>query len=99
MSCKDFFLRYGSVGGKLFFAALKHNKREIQKEYGANLNIDILRSPENYILHGLETASEIERYAKSLLALAGISKVRTNAVWAVEIVFSLPAEWHFKDTK
>lgn len=87
------------MDGKSFLAAIKHNKREIQKEFGAPDNINLERTPLNYSLHGLAVAVDIERYSKSLLALAGISSVRKNAVWAVEIVFSLPDTWHAKNTK
>ena len=84
---------------KSFLPAIKHNKRETQREFGAPDNIDLERTPLNYSLHGLDAAIDVERYSNSLLALAGISTVRKNAVWAVEIVFSLPDTWHSKDTK
>lgn len=98
MSAIDYFLRYKSVNGKSFLAAIKHNKRETQKEFGAPDNINLERTPLNYSLHGLTVAVDIERYSKSLLALAGVSSVRKNAVWAVEVVFSLPDTWHSKNT-
>lgn len=97
MSVNDHLFRYGSVNGKSFVAAIKHNRRETQKVFGAKAHIDINRTSLNYYLHGLESAEKIERYANSRLALHGV-KVRKNAVWAVEIIFSLPVNWHEKDT-
>lgn len=76
--------------------AMKHNKRTIEKESG---NIDRTKSHLNYALHGVDTPENIATHANVLIAKAGITKLRKNAVKGVEIIFSLPIDRHQHDTK
>jgi hypothetical protein len=95
----NYFFRYGGFGDERLFLALNHNKRELQKERGAKQHIDVVRTPLNYCLHGDKTPHEIDNYARSLIALAGIKKLRKNVVMGVEVLYSLPIDSHKKDTK
>lgn len=94
-----YIFRYGSIAEKTLIKALNHNKRVLQNERGAKRNIDASKSPLNYALHGDDKPEQIENYARSLIALAGIKKLRSNVVMAVEVLYSLPIGWHDKDTK
>jgi hypothetical protein len=78
-----------SGNGKLL-AAARHNKREIQKELGAAGHIDATKMHLNYALLGDATPEAVAAKAKSILQSLGITKLRKNAVSAIEIVFSLP---------
>ena len=93
--------RLGSVidkkGGVL--AALKHNKRTLQAERGADAHIDVARTPLNYCLAGESTPSAIATHAKVQMVKAGIETPRKNGVLAVEVLFSLPIDRHQTDTK
>ena len=71
-------------------AALRHNKRAIQRELGANSHIDARRIPLNYSLTELQTHNEIYERAKAMMQSAGVTKLRKNGVSALEILFSLP---------
>ena len=94
-----YFFRYKGIADAVLMKAFNHNKREFQKERGAKANIDITRTPLNYALHGDKTPQEIDNYARSLIALAGIKKLRKNVVMGVEVLYSLPTGWHRQDTK
>ncbi len=78
-----------SGNGKLI-AAARHNKRAIQKELGAAGHIDATKMHLNYALLGDATPEAVAARAKSILQLLGITKLRKNAVSAIEIVCSLP---------
>jgi Plasmid recombination enzyme len=78
-----------SGNGKLP-AAARHNKRAIQKELGASGHIDATKMHLNYALLGEATPEAVAAKAKSILQLLGITKLRKNAVSAIEIVCSLP---------
>jgi hypothetical protein len=78
--------------------ALKHNKRTLQAERGACANIDVTRAPLNYCLASADTPENIAKHAKVQMVMAGIDTPRINQVMAVEIVFSLPIQWHSHDT-
>ncbi len=78
-----------SGNGKLL-AAARHNKRLIQKELGAAGHIDATKMHMNYALLGDATPEAVAAKAKSILQSLGITKLRKNAVSAIEIVFSLP---------
>jgi hypothetical protein len=78
-----------SGNGKLL-AAARHNKRVIQKELGAAGHIDATKMHLNYALLGDATPEAVAAKAKSLLQSLGITKLRKNAVCAIEIVCSLP---------
>ena len=92
--------RYDSVTGKNgVLVALKHNKRELQAERGADAHIDVTRTPLNYCLAGDSTPSAISTHAKVQMVKAGIDTPRKNGVMAVEVIFSLPIDRHQQDTK
>lgn len=96
----SYLLRLGKVKGKAgILNAAKHNKRETQAERGAGANIDAFRTLLNYSLTDPATAEKIDRTAKVLMAQAGIDKTRKNQVMALEIICSLPINWHQKDTR
>jgi hypothetical protein len=75
-------------------AALRHNKRAIQAELGACSHIDPTKIRSNYCLDGFATPEDgyaamtdaVQRYNHN-----HIRKVRHDAVFALETVFSLPA--------
>jgi hypothetical protein len=85
------FLRIKKLkGGGIITVAARHNRRAIQAEIGASLTIDPTRSHLNETLVGAATAADVGQYAKDLMAAAGITKLRKDAVLALEIVVSLP---------
>lgn len=93
-------IRLDKVKGKNgLLVALKHNKRELQKERGARENIDATRSHLNYALHGDGDAQKIATHAKVQMLKAGIETPRINGVMAVEVLFSLPIDRHQQDTR
>ena len=93
-------LRLGTIKGKNgVLEALKHNKRELQAERGADAHIDATRTPLNYCLAGDSTPSAIATHAKVQMVKAGIETPRKNGVMAVEVLFSLPIDRHQQDTK
>src|SRR5205085_1352879 len=68
--------------------AARHNLREIAAERGGK--IDPTRVGQNTILCGSVTAAGVTKDANLMLDLAGIGKLRKDAVRALEIVVSLP---------
>ena len=93
-------LRLGTIKGKNgVLEALRHNKRELQTERGADAHIDVARTPLNYCLAGDDTPSKIATHAKVQMLKAGIETPRKNGVMAVEVLFSLPIDRHQQDTK
>ena len=93
-------IRLGSIKGKNgVLEALKHNKRELQAERGADAHIDAIRTPLNYCLAGDYLPKEIATHAKVQMLKAGIDTPRINGVMAVEVLFSLPIDRHQQDTK
>ncbi len=94
-----YIFRYDGISDARLIKALNHNKRELQKERGAKQHIDVAKTPLNYSLHDDKSPQEIDSYARSLIALAGIKKLRKNVVMGVEVLYSLPVDWHVKDTK
>lgn len=72
--------------------AAKHNLREIEAEQRPGGRIDVARCGLNERLAGRETAAEVVDLAKSLMAAAGILRTRSNQVWCLEFMISLPAE-------
>jgi len=92
-------IRLAAMKGKSkVLDALKHNKRTLQAERGANGNIDATRSHLNYSLTGSDTPEQIATHAKVQMVKAGIDKPRSNQVMGVEAVFSLPIDRHAQDT-
>lgn len=83
------FVQYGLL------ALLKHHKRtEKPKD-----NIDPAKSHINYSLTNVATPEAITSHANSQMLAAGLVKRRVNGVMAVEVLFSLPIDWHTKDTR
>ena len=93
-------IRLGAIKGKSgVLEALKHNKRTLQAERGAGANIDVTRTPLNYCLTESNTPEAIATHTKVQMVKAGIDTPRKNQVMAVEILFSLPIQWHSNDTR
>lgn len=85
------FLRIKKLkGGGIITVAARHNRRVIQAELGATGSIDPTRSHLNVTLQGPSTAADVGQLAKDLMMAAGLTKLRKDAVMALEIVFSLP---------
>lgn len=85
------FLRIKKLkGGGIITVAARHNKRVIQAEMGATGSIDPTRSFLNETLMGPSTAADVGQLAKDLMTAAGVTRLRKDAVMALEIVFSLP---------
>lgn len=83
----------GKINGKArLLSAARHNLREIQAELGANSHIDPSKTHHNIVCLGGRTSREIMEHAEMLLRSAGIEKLRKDAVYAVEYIFSLPPE-------
>ena len=78
------------TGNGIIRKAAKHNKREIQAEFGASGSIDSARSRLNYSLVGPATAGDVGQLAKDLMTAAGVVKTRKNGVLGIEVIFSLP---------
>jgi len=79
---------YGPGGVRV---AAKHNLREIAAEVGADSHIDVERIGDNFILRGRDVAADVALDAKTLMEKAGVTKVRKNAVMALELLFMLPS--------
>lgn len=79
---------YGPGGVR---AAAKHNLREIAAEIGADSHIDVERIGDNFILRGRNGAADVALEAKASMEKAGVTKVRKNAVMALELLFMLPS--------
>ncbi len=92
MSGAAFFRLKKLTGSGIMLKASRHNKREIQAEQGASGSIDATRSNSNIVLMGPAAACEVAQSAKTKIMLAGINKIRKNAVVGVELVFSLPPD-------
>lgn len=80
------------TGSGIIRKAARHNKRAIQAEMGASSSIDPSRSHLNETLMGPLTADAVALLAKDLMAAAGITNLRKDAVLGLELVFSLPVE-------
>ena len=77
-------------GNGIITVAARHNRRVIQAEMGAAGSIDPTRSFLNETLVGPSTAADVGQLAKDLMTVAGVVKLRKDAVMGLEIVFSLP---------
>lgn len=96
----SYLMRLGKIKGKngvLF--ALKHNKRTLQSERGVSANINFARTPLNYSLTESNSPENIAQHAKVQMLKSGIDNPRSNLVCAVEVIFSLPINYHDKDTR
>lgn len=78
-------------GGAIVRAAAQHNKRLISNELGSGSHIDTARSCLNYCLAGPQTPHGVADLARDRMHTAGVLKLRSDAVRAIEIVCSLPA--------
>lgn len=78
------------TGATKLKAAAIHNLREPASASTDRTYIDAGRSHLNIILEGPSTASEVTKFSSSLLAEVGILRLKSNAVRALEIVFTWP---------
>jgi hypothetical protein len=78
-------------GRAIVRAAAKHNFREIAAEIGAAGHIDPARIHMNFVLRGSANSDDVATQARTLMADAGITRLRCNAVMALELVFTLSA--------
>ncbi len=101
MASNEQIFKLKKLNGKgVVLAAMKHNKRTLQCELGADSHINAAKIPLNYCLHCVaDTPEAIATRAKVLMVEAGIDTPRKNAVMAVEAVFSLPIDRHNQDTR
>jgi hypothetical protein len=89
----EHFLRLATLSGHgKLAAAARHNKRAIQRELGASGHIDPCKTALNYCICGETTPEAIGAKAKALREALGITKLRKNAVQAIEVIFSLPSQ-------
>ena len=87
----NFPARIERLKGKgIVTAAAKHNLRKIAAEIGADKRIDPARMHMNYILRGPDKVEEVAALRADMLKQAGIKKLRTDAVQALEVVFTWP---------
>jgi hypothetical protein len=75
---------------RVLFAS-RHNKRTIQAERGAGGHIDAERIELNFVLHGPANPEAVAQLARDRMANAGVKALRSGAVRALEMIFSLPA--------
>jgi hypothetical protein len=76
-------------GAGVVLRAARHNLREISSEKGGYGSISPAHSHMNKILRGAGKASAVDAEATALMSDAGITKLRRDAVLAVEVVVSL----------
>lgn len=79
------------TGKGILLAAARHNFREIQAELGGDGHIAPTKSHLNFCLAGPDGARLVSEHAEQLMREAGITRLRKDAVRAVEIMVSLPA--------
>ena len=75
-------------------AAIRHNKREIQKELGARSRIDSTKTPFNFSLVPSATTEQLVGSIKSSINVHQVQtcrRMRRDAVIALEIVYSIPS--------
>jgi hypothetical protein len=86
-----FFLRIEKLTPKgIIRTAARHNLREMYRYKTPPISIDPSKSHLNMILRGASTAQGVNAYANQLMKNAGITKVRSNGVRCIEVIFSLP---------
>lgn len=96
----DYFFAVKSIGqstcngrkASTLLGASRHNKRQIQAELGARRHIDPALTAENECIAGPSTPDDVDALARSLMAGAGVAKLRKNCAQAIEMVFSLPPD-------
>jgi len=77
-------------GASIVHVAAKHNLRCIEAEVAHGGHIDTSRTALNEVLLGAGTPQAIASQARSMMADAGLTKLRKDAVRALEFVVSLP---------
>lgn len=75
---------------KSIWSSARHNLREMYRYRKPPIGIDSSKSHLNVILRGAYTAKDVNAYAEQLMKNAGITKVRSNGVRCIEVLFSLP---------
>lgn len=92
------FLRVKKLkGAGIIQAAARHNLRELQAEQGASGPIDATRIHLNEVLAGPAAADDVAQLAKEMMQAAGVAGLRKDAVMALELVLSLPADTILND--
>jgi hypothetical protein len=87
----NFPARIDRLKGKgIVTAAAKHNLRKIAAEIGVDKRIDPARMHMNYILRGPDNVEGVAALRADMLKRAGIKKLRTDAVQALEVIFTWP---------
>lgn len=79
------------LGGRFHLeVALKHNLRELVAERGPYGNIDLNRTADNYILRGPSMSVDAMAEADKVVSSAdtGGKKLRKDAVWGIELIFT-----------
>lgn len=85
------FLRIEKLSGQgHLLRAARHNRRTIQAELKPHGHIDPKRTSLNQTLCGESTPEDVNKEATKLMRAAGVTKLRKDAVTALEIVFSIP---------
>lgn len=97
----DYILAFKTIGlsrmkgrkPQSLLTAMRHIRREIQAELGANGHIDPARTALNETLVGPGKAAAVAARADRLMASAGVdvAKLRKDRVQAIEVMFSIPA--------
>jgi len=92
------FLRIKKLtGGGIIGKAARHNRRAVQTEYGSNERIDQARSHLNQTIHGPVCADAVVQLTKDLMAAAGVTALRKDAVMGLEVIVSLPKNHQLND--
>ena len=92
------FLRIKKLtGGGIIGKAARHNRRAVQTEYGSNERIDQARLHLNQTIHGPVSADAVVQLSKDLMAAAGVTVLRKDAVMGLEVIISLPANHQLND--
>ena len=77
-------------GSGIIAIAARHNLRETQAEIGADRHIDPRNTSQNVVLLGAARAAEVAADATNLMRQANLKPLRKDAVYGLEIIFSLP---------
>jgi Plasmid recombination enzyme len=86
-----YFLKIKKQNSKrCIWSSARHNLREMYRYRKPPIGIDSSKFHLNVILRGASTAKAVNAYAEQLMKNAGITKVRSNGVRCIEVLFSLP---------
>ena len=92
------FLRIKKLkGGGIIVKAARHNRRTGQTEYGSDERIASERSHLNQTIHGPVSADAVVQHTKDLMAAAGVTVLRKDAVMGLEVIVSLPKNHQLND--